>query len=254
MSHYQFYLTPAAGKHLIAKGLLKRPEIRDALKNGTVLVIAGTTNVYAANALLEAVGSDVRVTFPAFHKGVTVAPGAKTTVQPFPGQLVIEKGQPRFVDDLGAACDALQHGDVILKGANALDLKARTAAILIGNNEMGGTIMEASRPVLARRVKLILPVGVEKRVDLPLSELTARLNAPDGHGLRLFEAPGEAFTELDAIRLLTGCEAVIVSSGGVNGGEGGVYLDASEAADGTGDIDALKALIREIAKEPLTFV
>ncbi len=251
MSHYQFYLTPAAGKRLIAKGLLMRPEIRDALNNGTVLVIAGTTNVYAANALLETIGSDVRVTFPAFHKGVTVAPGARTTVEPFPGQLIITKGEAQFVDDLGAACDLLKQGDVILKGANAVDLRSHTAAILIGNAEMGGTIMEASRPVLARRTKLILPVGVEKRVEQPLSVLTARLNAPDGHGLRLFEAPGEAFTELDAIRLLTGCDTMIVSAGGVNGGEGGVYLDAEGAPE---EIAALKEIVREIAKEPLTFV
>jgi len=47
-----------------------------------------------------------------------------------------------------------------LKGANALDLTRHQAAILIGHPKAGtiGTILPA---VVGRRVKLILPVGLE---------------------------------------------------------------------------------------------
>ena len=159
---------------------------------------------------------------------------------------MIEKGAARLEaqDRLPEICTKLKAGDIILKGANALNLADKTAAILLGNAETGGTIMEAARAVLSRRAKLILPVGVEKRVDAPLDELEALVNDPEASGLRLYRAPGEAFTELDAIRLLTGADARIIASGAVNGGEGGVYLQISG-----GDPEKVRELIREVSKE-----
>ena len=246
MKSTQYFLTPAAGKALIAKALVCRPDIREALKNGTILVIGGTTNAFAANELLKAVGADPCVTFPRFHRGVAVPPGAKLQQAEQLGDLLLEHGVPRFSapDQLPEVCKTLRAGDIILKGANALNLADKTAAILLGNAETGGTIMEAARAVFARRAKLILPVGVEKRVDAPLDELEALVNDPEASGLRLCRAPGEAFTELDAIRLLTGAEARIIASGAVNGGEGGVYLQISG-----GDPETVRALIREVSKE-----
>ena len=246
MKSTQYFITPAAGKALIAKALVQREDVQNALKNGTILVIGGTTNAFAANELLKAVGEEPCVAFPAFHRGVAVPPGAKLQKADQLGDLVIEKGAARFEaqDRLPEICTKLKAGDIILKGANALNLADKTAAILLGNAETGGTIMEAARAVFARRAKLILPVGVEKRVDAPLDELEALVNDPEASGLRLCRAPGEAFTELDAIRLLTGAEARIIASGAVNGGEGGVYLQISG-----GDPETIRALIREVSKE-----
>ncbi len=42
----QFLITPAAGKRLIGKALATHSSISDALKNGTVVIVAGTTNGY----------------------------------------------------------------------------------------------------------------------------------------------------------------------------------------------------------------
>ena len=247
MKSAQYFLTPAAGKRLIAKAVVKRPDVQEALKSATVLVIGGTTNVFVANALLEEVGAAPDVTFPAFHRGVAVPPGAKLQPAEPVGDLVIEKGVPRFEaqDQLPFICAKLKSGDVIFKGANALNLKNHTAAVLLGNVDNGGTVLEATHAVVSRRAKLILPVGVEKRVDAPLDELMALVNDPEASGLRLYKAPGEAFTELDAIKLLTGADAAIVASGAVNGGEGGVYLQISG-----GDEDKVRELIREVSKEP----
>ena len=43
MKSTQFYLTPAAGKRLIAKGIAALPAVRTALLQGTVVIVAGTT-------------------------------------------------------------------------------------------------------------------------------------------------------------------------------------------------------------------
>jgi hypothetical protein len=73
-------------------------------------------------------------------------------------------------------------------------------------------------------VRLILPVGLEKRIPGDLMELAARLNAPGGSGPRLLPVPGEVFTEIEAIRLLSGAEAEMIAAGGVGGAEGAVRL------------------------------
>jgi hypothetical protein len=49
----QFVVTPSAGKRLIAKALASHPAVSDALKNGTVVIVAGTTNGYVAEEVLK---------------------------------------------------------------------------------------------------------------------------------------------------------------------------------------------------------
>lgn len=45
--------------------------------------------------------------------------------------------------------------------------------------------------------------------------MAIRLNAPGANGPRLLPVTGEVFTELDAIKLLTGAEPELVAAGGV---------------------------------------
>lgn len=122
--------------------------------------------------------------------------------------------------------DSLNENDVILKGANALDITRKEAAILVGN-PTGGTIFHAMRAAVGRRVRLILPVGLEKRIPGNLYELAAKINAPGSKGLRLVPAPGEVFTEIEAISLLAGVSAEPIAAGGVSGAEGSVWLAIS---------------------------
>ena len=104
--------------------------------------------------------------------------------------------------------DDLREGDVILKGANAVDLIQRRAAILIGDPK-AGTIGVSLQAAVGRRVRLILPVGLEKRVYGNLDELAAKMNEPGTQGPRLLPVSGEIFTELDAIALLTGASSSV---------------------------------------------
>jgi len=119
--------------------------------------------------------------------------------------------------------DDLKEGDVILKGANAIDLHNKRAAVLIGHPK-GGTIVTALQAVVGRRVRLILPVGLEKRVSVDLDVLAAKLNISGASGARLLPVPGEIVTELEAIALLSGASADLIAGGGVGGAEGSVWL------------------------------
>ena len=241
----QFLITPAAGKRLIARAIVRRKDVQDALKDRKIVVIAGTTNLYIANELLKQLGSSLRAEGPLFHRGVLGAPGSKMIDAAFSGDLVITKGEPEFRADLADVCSSLTAGDIILKGANAVDLKAGRAAVLIGNTDSGGTIIQVSRAAITRRARVILPVGVEKRVEGPIDELVNACNDPESAGLRMFPAFGEVYTEMDAIRQLTGGKVMLLAAGAVNGGEGRALFGVQG-----GDTAPLHALMKEISKEP----
>lgn len=247
----QFVITPAAGKRLIARAVVARPDVREAMRSGTVVIVAGTTNGYVAEELLRLTGQSDGFTRRGFFRGITLPPWKETTEtgripdeRDFPGDVVVTRGEWRRGMTLFDVVDDLSEGDLIIKGANALDLKRRQAAVLIGHPK-GGTIVAALQAAAGRRVGLLVPVGLEKRVDSDLIDLSRRLNAPGSRGLRLLPVPGEIITEIDAIRILTGAEAEIMAAGGVCGAEGCVWF----YVHGDGE-EAASELIRSIASEP----
>jgi hypothetical protein len=134
---------------------------------------------------------------------------------------------------------------VVLKGANAFDAYGQ-GAVQIGHPQ-GGTIMAVLPAVIGRRVQLMVPVGLEKRMFDDVNTLAARVNAPDGEGPRLLPLPGEVFTEIDAIELLTGAHAFLLAAGGVYGAEGAVWLGIDGSED---EIEAASALIASVKGEP----
>lgn len=249
----QFVLTPAAGKRLIAKALVAHPAIQVALKSGTVVTIAGTTNGYVAEEILASIGQAEGFSKRRFFRGIILPPWRPTTdigmlpdQSGFPGDVIIVNGIWQKGETIFDVVEDFKEGDVILKGANAVDLARRQAAIFIGHPR-GGTIGTALQAVVGRRVRLILPVGLEKRVSGDLNELAVRLNSPGAKGPRLLPVPGEVFTELDAIKLLTGAEAELVAAGGVGGAEGSIWLAVSGSEE---QIGAAEKLLKAVAGEP----
>lgn len=147
------------------------------------------------------------------------------------------------IDDVAAD---LTSDDIIIKGGNAVWLPAKSAGVIVGNPQLGNMA-----PIYAayygRRVKLLCPIGVEKRVDYPLKTLANFINSPDMAGPRLAEFPGEVFSELDALAM-TGVNAMILAGGGVGGYEGCVLfgLEGDEEA-----MEKADALIASVKGEPL---
>jgi len=229
----QVTLTPAGGKRLIARALARHDAVRAALESGTIVMIAGTTNGYVAEEILAACGNTEGFSRRRFFRGITLPPYQETTAagrlpdeSAFPGDVVIEKGKWLTGKTVFDVVDGLKEGDVILKGANAVDLARRQAAILIGHPK-GGTIGAALQAVVGRRVRLILPVGLEKRVPGNLHDIAARLNEPGALGCRMLPVSGEVITEIEALAILTGVQAHLVAAGGVCGAEGSVWLAVS---------------------------
>ena len=242
----QFLITPSMGKRLIGQALTIHSDITGVLAQGTLVIIAGTTNGYVAEEVLKSLGQAEGFAREGFRRGMTAARGAQMIKANLAGDVVIRDGQWQKGKTIFDVADDLKTGDVILKGANAFDRRGQAAVQIAGSK--GGTIIAALTAVVGRRVQLLVPVGLEKRVLEDVDVLAGRCNAPDAEGLRLLPIPGKIFTELDAVRLMTGAEACLLAAGGMYGAEGAAWLGV------TGNDEQLQtatALFETIGDEPL---
>lgn len=245
MKRIQFYLTPSEGKRLIGKAAAILPDIQTAVKEHTVVVISGTTNAPVAYELLKLIGDDTeRFSHCNFFRGITVPPGTDLKSD-FIGDVVIQKGKWLYGKTIFDVEDELGKDDIILKGANAVNLCDKEAGVLLGNPKVG-TALPIITAVYGQRAKLYVPVGTEKRVDLKISDLAAIVNDRESEGLRLLPLPGEIITELDAVSILSGTKPVLIGGGGVLGAEGGSYY----MAEGTDEeLDVLRTILRSVRQD-----
>lgn len=220
---------------------------------GTVVIVAGTTNGYLVEEILQNLGVSGEFSRKRFFRGIILPPGQAVTREgrlpdesQFPGDVVITEGCWRKGKTILDVVDELKEGDIIVKGANALNLKRKQAAVLIGHPK-AGTILVALQAVLGRRVNLIVPVGLEKRINGELQTLSEKVNRSGAAGYRLFPIPGEVFTELDAVALLTGAESELIAAGGLCGAEGSVLI----AVSGTEEQEKeAEKVLSSVASEP----
>ncbi len=243
---YSFALTVSESKRLIAKGVVALPAVQKALRDGMVIVTKGSTNAYIVE---EITGQPLQK--GAYVLGRTVPAKADTAVV-FDGSLpilVLNRGQ-RVEMSLDEAIARSQRGDVVIKGANALNYRAGVAGVLVGHPQ-GGTIATIIGTVYGTGLHMIIPVGLEKQVAGDIRELAARVaQCPEVSRAAmpaLWPIEGEIITELEALKLLTGCEAQQIGAGGLCGAEGASWL----AVWGTEtQVAACRALIESILGEP----
>lgn len=249
---YTFLLTVSMSKRLIAKGLMNNEYVKNIMMNHRLLIMSGTTNGYVAEEALKAIGDTTPFDKRTFRRGITVAPGAKVTPGSAAFDLLIDHGKACFDRTVFEIAPDLTHEDMIMKGANALylpDSGIGEAGVLIGHPQ-GGTLVPITAAAIGRRVQLMVPVGLEKRVLCPISELIRKANCAEGEGPRLAPIVGRTYTEMDALADLTGCNNIeMVASGGAMGAEGGVYLAVRDVER---TIEEIKAIVSELQSEPPT--
>ncbi len=241
----QFCVTTAMGKRLIGKGMVQQPDIQRVLQGGTLVIIAGTTNGYVAEEILKELGQAQGFSRVGFRRGMVMPPGVQAPEHEFPGDVVIRDGIWQRGQTIFDVAEDLKPGDVVLKGGSAFDAWGQSAVFVA--NPQGGTVLAAVTAVIGRRVRLIVPIGLEKRVFEDVHVLAKASNAPDAEGPRLCPMPGEVFTELDAIGLLTGAEAWLIGGGGVYGAEGAAWLGIDGDRE---EVRAATELIQSVADEP----
>lgn len=244
-----FVLTVAESKRLIAKGVAKLPQVEQALDQGIVAVAKGTTNSYIVEELLGQ-----RMDKTAYVTGRTLPARDETAASRFASQpapdVVLVNGQMRAGVTVIETVKEMKAGDVFIKGANALHPSRKLAGILIGD-PTGGTIGAVLGSIIAKKITLVIPVGLEKLVSGDLSETAQRLSAPEqekANGIpSLWPVEGTIITEIEALEILAGVKAYQLAAGGVGGAEGSVRL----VVEGTlQQVNAAVELVDTIHGEP----
>ncbi|MBM4048733.1 MAG: hypothetical protein FJ279_26820 [Planctomycetes bacterium] len=239
-------LTVSESKRLIAKGVAAHPAVQRALKSGLVAIAKGTTNSYVVEEILgkpiEKTNYCTGTTWPTKGSRAGKVSGAIPDV-------VLRNGQPvEGATATGSVAD-MKAGDVFIKGANAVNHALKQAGLLIGH-PTGGTLGATLGTLVARRIHLIIPVGLEKSVPGDIVELSRVLGRNDervGTEPTLWPMFGDLVTEIEAIKLLTGADAVCVAAGGIGGAEGSVRLTIT---GDKGQIDAVVRLLDSVYGEP----
>lgn len=241
-------LTSSESKRLIAKAVAAMPIVRQALQSGTVIVTKGTTNWYVAEEILGR-----RLDRAGFVLGRTCpAKGGRRlgTPQEQTGEVVLRAGKEAPGLSLADAVKDLQAGDVVVKGANALDYENRTVGILIGHPE-SGTIGRVYPVIVARKAHLVIPVGIEKCVPGRVTDLANRLREPietvGGDRYSMFAVTGCIVTEVEALAILAGVETFPTAAGGVGGAEGAVRLAFRGSRQ---NVEKALRLVADIQGEP----
>ena len=239
-------LTVSESKRLIAKGVAVHPLVANAMKTGYVVVCKGTTNAYVAEELLgKAIKRTDYVTghtLPAKLEGSAAVSAKLPDIVFKDGKVVDGATSTGVVKDLDP-------GDVFIKGANALNYDRQQAALLIGH-PTGGTIGAAIGVLIARSVHMLIPVGLEKSLPGDFNDIAAYTTMHrkvDASSPAFWSIPGEIFTEIEAIEMLTGANATAISAGGIGGAEGAIRL----LIDGTPEqVEMARKIIEEVQGEP----
>lgn len=237
-------LTVAQSKRLIARGVVRHPVVRTAFRTGVIGVCRGTTCSYVAEEFL---GRSVERF--AYTTGLTLPKKPCPTIVPS-GQtmhdLLIRQGEIHLDGQtvVDAAKD-MNPGDVIIKGANALNYEKGVAGCLVGH-PAGGTVGGFWGPLYGRKIRLVIPVGLEKQIAGDILELSRECMEEDS-GNTLMPMTGIIVTEIEAVRLLTGATARQIAAGGIRGAEGSVRLLIS--GDET-QMEAVRELLACLEQEP----
>lgn len=216
-------LTVPESKRIIAKGVASMGIVRKALAEGMVAVAKGTTNGRVAEEILGE-----KIDRGGYITGRTLPPrGARGKVgSASVPDVVLRKGEK--VEGMSATDSVaeMKQGDVFIKGCNAVNYQQKLGGILIGH-PTGGTIGAALGTVVARKIHLILPVGLEKSVYADINEISLKVREDDeysGSAPSLMPVSGIIVTEIEALEILAGVKALQVAAGGIAGAEGAVWL------------------------------
>jgi hypothetical protein len=219
----QIVLTVSESKRLIAKAVARMPIVKEALKNGVVIITKGTTCTYVAEEILgKKIPHGAYVlgrTYP--EKGGKRLPDAERI-----GEVIMVKGKHRDDLSLGEAVRMLKPGDVVIKGANALDHDNKLAAGIVGSSD-GGTTGEILPYVGSRKAHLVIPVGLEKQVAGSVLDIVRKMQEPLESLNRVYSMflyTGHIVTELEALNLLADVSVFQAAAGGIGGAEGSVRL------------------------------
>lgn len=239
-------LTVSESKRLIAKGLLALEEVQTALKDGYLCITLGTTSSYLVEEILGTYDKTRHVAGLSVKEGISILAKDKRTFDAIfhNGEYIDNKKVKDIIRELGP-------NDVIIKSANALDRDMVPLVLLASTT--GGTVGSFIGAVASKNITLIMPVGLEKCIPVSYDDIAGRFGMDEwdhsiGMPVGIIAVPeGIPFTEIEALEILFGVEAMPIAAGGVNGAEGAITLFIEGDDE---DIDDAYEFLKGLKGEP----
>ena len=217
-------LNPAQSRRLVAKGAIASPIFQKAYKDGMIIIGRGITNAYISEELFN-----ITIDNKANQTVGLVAGGATNAAKTPPpcSWHVINKGKVVEGADSNVEVAKLVKGDVVVKGANAIDHTGLTGTY--ASSLKCGTMGAMWPYVTPRGGEFLIPVSLEKMVPCVMT-------AAQHSGIYYFDksmglpakivplVEAKAITEIQALAILCGVKAYQLGAGGVAGSEGSVQL------------------------------
>jgi hypothetical protein len=224
-----FVLTPAESKRLIGKAVANLEEVKKAKTDDQILIGHGSTNVYVAEEVVGRKKLAEIMNRSAYLSGVITRGTLCTTLgDEKPPILILNRGVPiPPAPTMSEMLRDFNRDSIFVKGANAVDPEGN-AAVFMAHPE-GGTIGWSIGAVIARGIRLIVPVGLEKLIPSvkKATESCGQQTYDYCQGLRVGLIPlsgAKVVTEIVALKILAGVDTLQVASGGNTGSEGSVTL------------------------------
>ena len=240
----EIVLSVQQSKRLIASGVKNHTAVKSAYNTGTIGIGRGTTCSYVAEEFLghklERFCYTTGLTMPVNPSPKVEAP--KTKIH----DIIIRQGEIHMDGEtVSEAVKNMNPGDVIIKGANALNYKQRVTGCLVGH-PAGGTVGGFWGPMYGKKIKLVIPVGLEKEISGDIIQISTTC-MDENPGNTLMPMTGIIITEIEAIQILTGATAYQIAAGGIRGAEGSVRLHITGTPE---QLNNAKIIISEIENEP----
>jgi len=236
----QVTLTPAGSKKLIAKGVSQIASFKNALEKGLIAIHPSSTTFFLIEELLGKKPEGIWLCGAVFPRGMCISYERQqlTYLKPvedrqkggpgaFPHTWVLERGVFKTGIPIHEILEKMDKDDIYVKGANAIDKEGRVGVLYASKG--AGTIAKVMIASRRKGFSIILPVGVEKMIPGSISDAAKmasreRTDMAMGIPVGLIPVAGKVITEVEAIRLLFGAEAVVVACGGLSGAEGATTL------------------------------
>lgn len=222
-------LTSSESKRLIARGIVRLPEVRNAYSEGYIGLPLCTSNAYVYEELSGRTIED-KSSYSCgyiFDKGFCST--NKSSLHP---EVIFVKGKEEHINfperNLADYIEKMTCSDVIIKSGNILDVNKK-AGVVVGERN-GGEFGLILPYVLARGINLIVPMTLNKTAPVVIDSIIQeagvdKISARMTHGLcGMLPLPGRVITEIEALHLLAGVNVVPAAMGGVGTGEGCVTL------------------------------
>jgi hypothetical protein len=235
-------LTVAQSKRLIARGVAQHPYVKAAFHNGIIGICRGTT---CSSVAEEFLGRTIEKF--CYTTGVTMPKNpfpSVTAAQEVMHDIIIRRGEiHRDGETVIEAAKNMSPGDVIIKGANALNYANGIAGCLVGH-PAGGTSGGFWGPLYGRKLRLIIPVGLEKEIAGDILDVSDEC-MEENPGSALMPLTGVIITEIEAICILTGARAIQIAAGGIRGAEGSVRLLISGNPEEIREVNKMLAVLEK---------